>query len=85
MEQEGQMGGADGTGTEEAGDDRQGTGQHHRARSTGRGGHRRGGANRALTVPLFKAVLTNCYLVLGLKDRTPKSGLRPAPTQPSSL
>lgn len=43
---------------------------------TGRGPQTgRGGANMAFTVPLFEAVLPNCYLVLGLKDRTPSPRL----------
>lgn len=67
----------DGVGTEEAGDDRQGTGQHHRVRWGRRGpGPQTGrGTNRALTVPLFEAILPNCYLILGLKHRTPSPGL----------
>lgn len=36
-----------------------------------------------LTVPLFEAVLPNCYLVLGLKQRSPSRGLSARlPTSP---
>lgn len=61
------------------GQKRQGMTDRAQGSTTGRsGGHRRGGGggtNRALTVPLFEAVLPNRYLVLGLKDRTPSPGL----------
>lgn len=46
----------------------------------GEGDHTGGGAGlpSGLTVPLFEAVLPNCYLVLGLKQRTPSHGLSAA-------
>lgn len=60
------------SGTPALGGGRQGISGVGAGGTVGRGAE---AAASILTVPLFEAVLPNCYLVLGLKQRSPSRGL----------